>query len=112
MCDVFSVHCPHIVFIVSVVCANKFVRVCIHVCTSRFSGLISLCTMLMRCRYLRAPVRLYTMALASLSVYFVEEVMASNKSPPCEMHKNTPNHAVRKEFKSLVHLRCIFFQKN
>lgn len=51
--------------------------------TSRFSGLISLCTMFMLCRYFRAPARLYTMMLASLSVYLAEEVMASNKSPPC-----------------------------
>lgn len=51
--------------------------------TSRFSGLMSLWTMLMLCRYFRAPARLYTMAVASLSVYFAEEVMASNRSPPC-----------------------------
>lgn len=50
--------------------------------TSRFSGLTSLWTMLMLCRYFRAPARLYTMMEASLSVYLAEEVMASNRSPP------------------------------
>lgn len=50
--------------------------------TRRFSGLMSLCTMLRPCRYLRALARLYTMALPSLSVYLVEEVIASKRSPP------------------------------
>lgn len=44
---------------------------------------MSLWTMLRLCRYFRAPARLYTMMVASLSVYLAEEVMASNKSPPC-----------------------------
>lgn len=39
-------------------------------------------TMFIRCRYLMAPARLKTMALASRSLYLVEEVMASNRSPP------------------------------
>lgn len=52
--------------------------------TSRFSGLMSLWTMFKLCRYFSALARLYTMTLASLSVYLAEEVMASNKSPPCE----------------------------
>lgn len=56
--------------------------------TSRFSGLISLCTMLRPCRYLRALARLYTMALPSLSVYLVEEVIASKRSPPCMIKKD------------------------
>ena len=50
--------------------------------TSRFSGLMSRCTMLRWCRYCTAPDRLYTMALESLSEYLVEEVIASNRSPP------------------------------
>lgn len=50
--------------------------------TKRFSGLMSLCTMLRLCRYLRALARLYTMALPSRSVYLVEEVIASKRSPP------------------------------
>lgn len=53
--------------------------------TSRFSGLMSLWTMFMLCRYFRAPARSYTMTLAFLSVYFAEEVMASNKSPPWDI---------------------------
>ena len=48
----------------------------------RFSGLMSRCTMLRAWRYLRALARLYTMALPSLSVYLVEEVIASKRSPP------------------------------
>lgn len=44
---------------------------------------MSLWTMLMLCRYFSAPARLYTMTEASLSVYLAEEVMASNRSPPC-----------------------------
>lgn len=57
---------------------------CVCVCwrTSRFSGLMSRWTMFIRCKYLMAPAKLYTIALASRSLYFVEEVMASNKSPP------------------------------
>ena len=50
--------------------------------TRRFSGLMSRCTMLRACRYRRALARLYTMALPSLSVYLVEEVIASKRSPP------------------------------
>ncbi len=44
---------------------------------------MSLWTMLRLCRYFRAPARLYTMTVASLSVYLAKEVIASNKSPPC-----------------------------
>lgn len=65
--------------------------------TSRFSGLTSLWTMLMPCRYLRAAARLDTMTEASCSVYLAEDVMASNKSPPCgHAHKKgrvTSSHA-------------------
>lgn len=60
--------------------------------TSRFSGLISLCTMLRPCRYLRALARLYTMALPSLSVYLVEEVIASKRSPPYRKKKDAQKH--------------------
>jgi hypothetical protein len=53
---------------------------------------MSLWTMLRLCRYRRALARLYTMALPSLSVYLVEEVIASKRSPPYrirkEMHRN------------------------
>lgn len=45
---------------------------------------MSLWTMFKLCKYFSALARLYTMILASLSVYLAEEVMASNKSPPCE----------------------------
>lgn len=42
----------------------------------------------MPCRYLRAAARLDTMIEASRSVYLAEDVMASNKSPPCaDAHK-------------------------
>lgn len=51
--------------------------------TSRFSGLMSLWTMLRLWRYLMALARLWSMPLASLSVYLLAEVMASNRSPPC-----------------------------
>ena len=43
---------------------------------------MSRCTMLRAWMYLRALARLYTMALPSLSVYLVEEVIASKRSPP------------------------------
>ena len=58
---------------------------CVYVValTSRFSGFTSRCTMFMACRYFRAPARLYTMPLASRSVYLADDVMASNRSPPC-----------------------------
>lgn len=59
---------------------NCLLCLCVH--TSRFSGLMSRWTMFIRCRYLMAPARLNTMALASRSLYFVDEVMASKRSPP------------------------------
>lgn len=52
--------------------------------TSRFSGLMSRWTMLRLCRYLMALARLYSIPLASRSVYLLVEVMASKRSPPCE----------------------------
>lgn len=61
---------------------NGCLKVAACVRTSRFSGLMSRWTMFIRCRYLMAPARLNTMALASRSLYFVDEVMASNRSPP------------------------------
>lgn len=50
---------------------------------------MSLCTMLRPWRYLRALARLYTMALPSRSVYLVEEVIASKRSPPYRTQENT-----------------------
>lgn len=44
---------------------------------------MSLCTMLRLWRYLIALARLYSMPLASLSVYLLADVMASKRSPPC-----------------------------
>lgn len=52
--------------------------------TSKFSGFTSLCIIPIPCRYLRALAKLNTIPLASLSVYLVAKVMASNKSPPFE----------------------------
>ena len=52
--------------------------------TRRFSGLMSLWTILRPWRYLSALARLYTIALPSRSVYFVEDVIASKRSPPCK----------------------------
>lgn len=54
----------------------------ISVLTSRFSGLMSRWTMLRVWRYLMALARLKSMPLASLSVYLLDDVMASNRSPP------------------------------
>lgn len=50
--------------------------------TSRFSGLMSRWTMFRLCRYLMALARLYSIPLASRSVYLLVEVMASKRSPP------------------------------
>lgn len=52
--------------------------------TSRFSGLMSRWTMFRLCRYLIALARLYSIPLASRSVYLFVEVMASKRSPPWE----------------------------
>lgn len=85
----FGVNCPF--FNVDFVFFTAFILyifclaggcVCVYTHTSRFSGLMSRWTMFIRCRYLMAPARLNTMALASRSLYFVDEVMASNRSPP------------------------------
>lgn len=65
-----------------IICEVEVKYLCACTLTSRFSGLMSRCTMFIRCRYLMAPARLYTMALASRSLYLVDEVMASNRSPP------------------------------
>lgn len=55
---------------------------CFPLYTSRFSGLMSLWTMLRPCRYLTALAKLNSMQPASRSVYLLDEVMASNRSPP------------------------------
>ena len=57
------------------------------VLTRMFSGLMSRCTMDSECRYLRAEARLYTMPLASRSVYLVADEIASNRSPPWNHHR-------------------------
>ncbi len=56
--------------------------------TRRFSGLMSRWTMLRPCRYLIALARLYSIPQASRSVYLLEEVMASKRSPPCSCTHN------------------------
>jgi hypothetical protein len=50
--------------------------------TSRFSGLISRCTIILSCRYLRADVRSATIRRDTNSEYFVSAAMASKRSPP------------------------------
>ncbi len=60
----------------------------IQTLTRRFSGLMSRWTMLRLCRYLIALARLYSIPLASRSVYLLEEVMASKRSPPCSCTHN------------------------
>ena len=55
--------------------------------TRMFSGLMSRCTIDREWRYLRAEARLYTMPLASRSVYLVADDIASNRSPPWNHHQ-------------------------
>ena len=50
--------------------------------TNRFSGFMSLWTILRLCRYLMALARLNSIELASRSVYLFDEVIASKRSPP------------------------------
>lgn len=61
---------------------TKYTQKKVCVLTSRFSGLMSRWTMLRVWRYLMALARLKSMPLASLSVYLLDDVMASNRSPP------------------------------
>lgn len=54
-------------------------------------------------RYLRALAKLYTIALPSLSVYLVEEVIASKRSPPCK-DKREHVRTLREKVTEKVHL--------
>lgn len=57
-------------------------KLCKIILTNRFSGFMSLWTILRLCKYLMALARLNSIQLASPSVYRLEEMMASKRSPP------------------------------